>query len=171
MKRVTLAVCTFLALASISAWVVLADSPHFVRASASLNSAGQLVVSWKEAGLGGGQVITYVAGANQAQAIYACINNGGKHPSAANKESINGPITASGDFTAAKNGSINGSLTSGPLPSNLDCPNGQRFVLASVSYADIFVTDTNNAVTENIAGSFKACLLSGELASDPTLCP
>lgn len=128
MRRVILAFCTVLVLASVSTWVVFADSPHFVRTSASVTNAGQLVISWKEAGLGGGQTISYVAGANQAQAIYACINNGGKHPSAANKESINGPITASGDLTAAKNGSINGSLTSGPLPSNLDCPNGQTFV-------------------------------------------
>lgn len=171
MRRVTLSFCTVLALASIPAWLVFADSPHFVRTSASVTNAGQLVISWKEAGLGGGQTITYVAGANEAQAIYACINNGGKHPSAANKESVNGPISSSGDFTAAKNGSINGSLTSGPLPSNLDCPNGQTFVLASVSYSDCFVTDTNNGVTESVAGSFKVCMLSGPLASDPTLCP
>src|ERR1044072_6747693 len=106
MRRVTIAFCTFLALASASVWVALADSPHFVRASASLNNFGQLVVSWKEAGLGGCQTISYAAGANPSQAIYACINNGGKHPSASNKESLNGPVTASGDFTAAKNGSI-----------------------------------------------------------------
>lgn len=171
MRRMILTLCTLVALASVATWVAFADSPHFVRASASLNNSGQLVVSWKEAGLGGGQTIHYEAGANQAQAIYACINRGGQHPSAANKEDTNGPVISSGDFTAAKNGSINGSLTSGPLPSTLDCPNGQKFVLASVSYSDIFVTDTNNGVTESIPGSFKACLLTGELAADPALCP
>ena len=171
MRRITLIFCMLLALASVSIWVAFADSPHFVRTSASVTSSGQLVVSWKEAGLGGGQTIAYVAGASQAQAIYACINNGGHHPSAANKQATNGPVTASGDFTAAKNGSINGSLTTGPLGSTLTCPNGQDFVLCSVSYADIFVTDTNNAVTADVPGTFKVCLLSGPLASDPTLCP
>jgi len=171
MRRVTMIFCTLLALASVSVWVAFADSPHFVRTSASVTSSGQLVVSWKEAGLGGGQTISYLAGANQAQAIYACINNGGHHPSAANKQATNGPVTASGDFTAAKNGSINGSLTTGPLGSTLTCPNGQTFVLCSVAYTGIFVTDTNNAVNADVPGSFKVCLLSGELASDPTLCP
>src|SRR5262245_39483802 len=52
-----------------------ADSPHFVRASAAL-SGQDLVVSWKEAGLGANQLIDYVASAS-ASATFVCVNKGG----------------------------------------------------------------------------------------------
>src|SRR5438874_9376999 len=78
-----------------------AQSPHFLSASDSIISTvadgGDLVVSWKEAGLGNDVTITYTATAN-ATASYACINGGGNHPSASNKETVNGPVSASGSF-------------------------------------------------------------------------
>jgi hypothetical protein len=43
----------------------------------------------KEAGLGDNQLVDYVASAD-ASATYACINGGGKHPQAQNKETVNG---------------------------------------------------------------------------------
>ena len=53
---------------------------------------------------------------------------------------MSGPVSASGDFTSGKNGSITGSLTLSPPPSTLDCPGGQREVLASVSYTNVQVS-------------------------------
>jgi hypothetical protein len=123
-----------------------AASPHFLRASASGPSAsGQLSVTFKIAGLGD-TVTTTVTASADASATYACQNNGGNFPSDPKKQQVSGPVSASGDFTSGKNGSINGTLTLSPPPSTLNCPGGQHEVLASVSY-------TNVAVSEPAAGS------------------
>src|SRR5438105_6805935 len=100
-----------LALTSTPLW---GQSPHFLSASDSIVTTvadgGDLVVSWKEAGLGNNVIINYTATAS-ATASYACINGGGNHPSASNKETVNGPVSASGSFPSVKNGSITASLT------------------------------------------------------------
>ncbi len=131
---------------------VMAASPHFINASAAVDNAGNLVVSWKEAGLGDNLLIDYVASAD-ASGFYACINGGGKHPQAANKEAFEGPVSGSGTFNSGKNGQITASLTVAPPPSPLDCPNGQRLVLACVTYSNIALADTTNGIDANVPGS------------------
>jgi hypothetical protein len=75
--------------------VALAQSPHFVRADATIDrQTGDLIVSWKEAGLGANTLIEYTL-SGSASVGYACINKGGKHPQASNKETVNGPVDAS----------------------------------------------------------------------------
>lgn len=136
-----------------------ADSPHFVRASASLNANGTLTVSFKEAGLGTNQLITYVASAD-ATATYVCVNKGGGNPSASNKTTVSGPVSATGTFSSGKNGSVTAQLTLSPPPSNISCPPGQSLQLASVSYTNVAVTDTTNGITEPVPGTFTSgCLL------------
>jgi hypothetical protein len=136
-----------------------ADSPHFIRASASLNANGTLTVSFKEAGLGTNQLITYVASAD-ATATYVCVNRGGANPSASNKTTVAGPVSATGQFSSGKNGSVSASLTISPPPSNISCPGGQSLQLASVSYTNVAITDTTNGVTEPVPGTFSSgCLL------------
>src|SRR5262250_71001 len=88
----------------------LAVSPHFVSASATVNADGSLTVSFKEAGLGDNVLISYTASAD-ATATYVCVNKGGANPSAANKTTVSGPVSASGQFSSGKNGSISESLT------------------------------------------------------------
>lgn len=151
-----------LVMLALSMSVALADSPHFISASASgPNSAGQLIVSFKESGLGNNQLITYVASAD-ATATYACINGGGNHPQASNKETVSGPVSASGTFSSGKNGTISQSLTlNPPSAGSFSCPSGQRLVLAFVSYTNVAITDTTNSVTESIPGTFSACLFPG----------
>lgn len=130
-----------------------ANSPHFISASDALSTTdpGDLVVSWKEAGLGDTPV-PYTASAD-GTATYACINGGGNHPSASNKETVNGPVTASGTFGPTTNGQVTASLTvEEPSPGSFSCPGGQTFVLASVSYANVSITDTFNDVTESNLG-------------------
>jgi hypothetical protein len=135
--------------------VAQADSPHFVKASAAgPNNAGQLVVSFKEAGLGDNQLISYLASA-EATATYACINGGENHPQAANKETVTEPVSATGSFSSGKNGSISQSLTlNPPAAAEFTCPPGQRRVLASVTYFDVAISDTTNGLTEGIPGTF-----------------
>ncbi|HBY92561.1 MAG: hypothetical protein M5U01_31900 [Ardenticatenaceae bacterium] len=154
MRRVALAIALTLFVTSLVVPAALAANPHFINASANLDQNGNLVVSWKEAGLGDNQLIDYTASAD-ATATYACINGGGKHPQATNKETVSGPVSASGTFSSGKNGQITASLTVPPPDKgDFSCPPGQRLVLASVSYTNVSITDTTNGITEPIPGTF-----------------
>jgi len=138
----------------------LAISPHFINASANL-SGTNLVVSFKVAGLGTNQLINYTASAN-ATATYVCVNRGGSNPSASNKTSVSGPVSASGTFSSGKNGNVTASLTVSPPapPSTFSCPKGQSQEIAEVTYTNVAITDTTNGVTEAIPGTFSTgCLL------------
>ncbi len=147
MKRgfpILLALAILLILAT--ATPVFAISPHFINASASINSGGQLVVSFKEAGLGNNQMIHYEAGAD-GTAIYACINGGGNHPRAANKETVSGPLYKDGTFYSGKNGQVTASLFMGPVDKGaFACPSGQKLMLAKVVYTNISLWDTTNNI-------------------------
>jgi hypothetical protein len=145
----TAAFVTALALAAVAA----AAAPHFVRADAAgPNAQGNLIVNFKIAGLGD-TVTTTVTASADATAVYACQNKGGNFPSDPKKTQASGPVSASGEFTSGKNGSISGSLTLMPPPTTLDCPGGQREVLVSVSYTNVAVSEPN-AGTEPIPGTF-----------------
>lgn len=126
---------------------------HFLAASAALDGTN-LVVSFRESGLGVGNV-TEVASAT-VTALYACQNNGGQFPNAANKQLLTGPESATGSFEVTKNGDASGSLTLSLPPSTLVCPSGQHVVLASFSYTDVSITDATNQVSVAIPGDFSA---------------
>jgi len=118
---------------------------HFFSATSAVDNNGALVVSWDEAGLGN-ENIDYTLTAD-ATAIWACINGGGNHPKAANKETVAAQVSAGGSFQA-KNGRVQASLTAGPLSAGgFTCPSGQRLELAQATYTNIVLTDTSNGVT------------------------
>ena len=151
----------FLAGLVMAAPAALAVSPHFINASATVNADGSLKVSFKEAGLGTNQLINYVASAD-GTATWVCVNKGGANPSAQNKTTVNGPVSAAGSFNSGKNGNVTASLTIQPPPSDITCPNGQTLQLASASYTNVSITDTTTVpnVTESIPGTFSTgCLL------------
>jgi hypothetical protein len=138
----------------------LAVSPHFINASAEISGAN-LVVSFKEAGLGTNQLITYTANAD-ATATYVCVNKGGANPSASNKTTVSGPVSATGTFSSGKNGNVTASLTltPPPPPSTFSCPPGQQQATAEVTYTNVSITDSTNGITEPIPGTFSTgCLL------------
>ena len=140
-----IAVATTIGLAS----SVSADAPKFHSASASVNGSGALVVNFDERGLGNTN-IDYTLTADST-AVYACINGGGNHPQAANKETVNGDVAGGGSFEP-KNGRVVASLSAGPISAGaFSCPSGQRLVLASVSYTNILLTDTTNGVSTSLA--------------------
>jgi hypothetical protein len=152
---------TLLAL-TLSIPVAFGDSPHFVSTSVSgPSNSGQLVVLFIEAGLGDNQLISYLASAD-GSAVYACINGGGNHPKASNKETVNGPVSAAGTFSSGKNGSINQSLTLNPPSAGaFSCPSGQSLVIAFASFTNVAIADTTNGVTATFSGTFSACLFAG----------
>ena len=137
---------------ALAAVPALAQNPHFISASASGPADnGNLTVNFKIAGLGANETITVTTTAD-ATAVYACQNNAGNFPNAANKQQVSGPVSASGAFTSGQNGQITGSLTLREPTSTLVCPSGQTRVLASVSYTDVEVSGGGD--TESIPGTF-----------------
>lgn len=153
MSRARFSVLSSLAALAIAVLLVPSASAatsgaKFKSATASVSSTGALLVAFDESGLGN-ENITYSLTAS-ATASYACINGGGKNPSAANKRTVAGQVTTGGTFQA-KNGRVMASLATGPLSAGtFTCPSGQRLVLASVSYTNIVLTDTTNGATRNV---------------------
>ena len=129
------------------------NGAHFQTTSGAINDAGALVVTFRESGLGNSPTATVnISVIAAGSATYACINGGGNHPKAANKETVNGPVGASGTFGITKNGSSVGSLTVNPPPSNLACPSGQTFVLAQVTFSNVTISDNTNSVLNVAVG-------------------
>jgi hypothetical protein len=157
LRKVTL-LAAMLAMALVAAAPALAVSPHFISASGTTNANGELTVKFKEAGLGTNQRIDYTASA-EGTATWVCVNKGGANPSAQNKTTVNGPVSASGRFDSGKNGNVTASLTVSPPPSDISCPKGQTLQLASASYTDVTLTDTTNNISISLGDISTGCLL------------
>ena len=158
MLRKVMLLAAILAMSLVAAAPALAVSPHFVSSNATLNQNGTLTVNFKEAGLGTNQNINYLLSAD-ATATYVCVNRGGANPSAQNKTTVAGPVSATGTFSSGKNGQVTSSLTVSPPASNISCPPGQSLELASVSYTNVVLTDTTNNVSIAVGDFDSGCLL------------
>src|SRR5215213_7248029 len=140
-----IAVLSLMALA-LAAVPALADSPHFTRASASTDSSGNLVVTFKEAGLGTTTTSEHITVTADASAVYQCFNNGGKHPKAGNKTTVTAPVSGGGDF-AVRNGSASGSVTvAPPSAGSFTCPPGQDLKFISVTYSNITISGSGGEI-------------------------
>lgn len=125
------AATSVLAVAAIVAPAAWAGSPHFINSAFSISrSDNTLTVSGKEAGLGDEAQIHVVLSATAL-----CINGGGKHPKAVNKESVN----AAGDFPV-QNGKADFTL-SVTATFQPDCSPPM-----TVEFTDVTVTDTTNGL-------------------------
>jgi hypothetical protein len=117
---------------------VFAGSPHFVGKISIQSDGNTLTVSGKEAGLGN-ETQVHIEVTADAQ----CINPGGNHPQAGNKESF----SAEGDFPV-QNGKANFELT---LTATFqpDCSPPM-----SVVWTNVVVSDTEHGVSETFPGPF-----------------
>lgn len=128
-----------------------AYAAFFASAESSVDGNGALVVAFDERGLGNGNVNLRLTAS--ATAIYACFNNGGKHPQSLNKV---GPSTLSADQlnVEPKNGRIRSSIQVGPPDSGtFTCPGGQTLELACVSYTDVLLQDQTNHIDISPTGT------------------
>jgi hypothetical protein len=147
-RLLTVGVAFAAALLMLTAAAFATSGAHFFNVSSSVNDAGSLVVSYDEAGVGN-NTVNYIT---NASATYACINGGGNHPKAANKETVSGGLSV-GFSRDPTNGRVTGATSPpiGPQPKGaFDCPSGQTLVLASVSYTGITLTDTTNNVSTSV---------------------
>jgi hypothetical protein len=153
--RLTVLCATFAGVLALGATAAQATSgAHFMPdTSASVTSTGALSLFIDEAGVGQAQVNYNNVWSGTAD--YGCINGGGNHPQATNKETV-----TSGGATTFAESPINGRVmatvlvpgTPPPVTSGFACPSGQTLVLADVSYTDT-LTDTTNHVSITLTAS------------------
>lgn len=151
MRRAILILGAVMVTAALAATPALATSPHFITASAA-RSGNNLVVSWKEAGLGDNLNIDYSATAT-ATRVDSCVNGGNNIPSDPKKTTTVAQVSANGTFSV-KNGSVTASLTLNPPATTLTCPKGQKATLISLAYTNVRITDLTNNISEDIPGTF-----------------
>jgi hypothetical protein len=139
MNRVSLLAVLGLAALAVAVPVALAGSPHFVDSTVTATRSGDsLIVSGKEAGLGDEAQVHIVV-----TATALCINGGGNHPKAVNKESV----STEGDFPV-QNGKADFSLTlTATFQPSCSPP-------MTVEYTDVTVTDTTNNISQSLPGTF-----------------
>ena len=161
MRRILFMVAAVFATAALAAPAAFADSPHFLSASATVDSSGNLVATFKEAGLGNNATTAGITLSADATAVDQCFNGGGNHPKAGNKETVSGPVSNSGAFDV-RHGSTSGSISVGPPdPGDFSCPSGQSLHLVSVEYRNVTLADTS--VTPNDVASIPGTFSSGTL--------
>jgi hypothetical protein len=138
MRRLVLSVVVALSAAAVAVPVAWAGSPHFVSNTVTATRTDDsLIVSGKEAGLGDEAQVHIVV-----TATAECINGGGKHPKAVNKESV----SAEGDFPV-QNGKAEFSLTlTATFQPECSPP-------MTVRFTDVTVTDETNGISRNL-GTF-----------------
>ena len=116
-----------------------AGSPHFVDSTVTAARTGNtLTVSGKEAGLGDEQQVHIVV-----TATALCINGGGNHPKAVNKESV----STEGTFPV-QNGKADFALSVTATFSPSCSPP------MTVEFTDVTVTDTTNGISVSLRGTF-----------------
>jgi hypothetical protein len=140
-----------------------ADSPHFLSHSFAIdNSTGNLLCTFKEAGLGNTATTADITcTAATSEATYQCFNNGGNHPKAGNKETVGGLVTNTESFPV-RNGQTTGTVTVGPVsPGSFTCPSGQTLFLVGVCYDDISISGAGATIGPFFTGGNELC--SGRL--------
>jgi len=141
-----------------------AASPHFIsEGTASITSSGAYLVSnFKEAGLGNTLTTESVTlHVDTATATYACVNGGGNHPKASNKQSATASLNTKGSFPV-RNGSTTGSISVGPPaagPFSPPCSPPQTVVLVFVSYTHVVLNGL--AGDTSTEPDLSACLFPG----------
>ena len=131
--RRTLTVCLGLLLSFVIGMPsATAGSPHFIASSITVTtSTSSLTVSGKEAGLGDESQVNIVL-----RGTAECINGGGQHPKAANKQSV----SASGSFPV-QNGRANFTLT---LTATFQ---PQCSPPMTVQFVNVTLTDVTNGIS------------------------
>ena len=136
MKRIGVAVVAAVTLL-LGSQAAFAGSPHFVTADAS-RSGNTLSVTFKEAGLGNEAQVHVVLSADAL-----CINNGGKHPKAVNKASLQ-----SADDFPVQNGKAEGELTvTATFQPECSPP-------MTVQFTNVSLVDETSGATADIPGTF-----------------
>jgi hypothetical protein len=158
MRRIVLLAVAAAALCAVPA--AFAGNAHFIKSATGVSivtsgaNAGNLICSFKEAGLESGSSETITCSGDEV-VTYVCVNNGGTTPSASNTTATDTSFSQSGTFSADKNGNVVGSLTVSPASAasiGFSCPSGQTVTFVSVCYSNVTITDSTSGT---VAGPFE----------------
>lgn len=139
---------------------VWAASPHFIKSNVVIDRDGCLNASFKEAGLGNGDIDILLTAT--ATITWQCVNHGGNCPQASNKVTIVEQVSAEGIFSP-KNGQVTGNLKICPPepPQTFGCPGNQIVSLAAIQYTNIILEDITDQVKvifpQNLSKDFGVC--------------
>ncbi len=107
MKKLSILICTMIALSSFMATTVRADSPHFIKTTATLDTnTGEYCVTFKEAGLGSTPVTYTLSAGTGSTFTYQCFTKSNNTP----QGSPNG-VSGGSDTTVATITPHNGQIT------------------------------------------------------------
>lgn len=139
LKRLPIILPAMLLAVILAPQAAFAGSPHFVDSTVTATRSGDtLTVSGKEAGLGDETQITVVV-----TATALCINGGGNHPKAVNKEDLSDATQV-----PVQNGKANFSLN---LTATFQPPCSPPM---TVEFTNVTVTDTTNGISTTLPGTF-----------------
>jgi hypothetical protein len=118
----------------------IADSPHYIRATGSVDAEGNYVATWKEAGLGSTPVTYTLAAGLGTTFTYQCYTKSDNKPQGAPNSTQPGNYQVTETVTP-RNGQVTGSLPMEPFPSQ-DCQGGGlKLCLVSVAYRSVTLSD------------------------------
>src|SRR5215813_4622086 len=142
MRRILFVLISAFAAVVMGASAALADSPHFLFATNSIDtSTGQLNTMFKEVGLGTGTTSVGITVTADATATYQCYNKAGNKPQGVPKTFGPSGVSGSANFPV-NHGNTTGTAVAGPLSAgDFSCPSGQLRFLDAVSYSNIVITD------------------------------
>jgi hypothetical protein len=140
-------------LATTTGW---AQSPHFIKATGSVDADGNYVASFKEAGLGN-TPITYSLTATTENFTFQCFTKSGNEPQGA-PNNVSFSNDASFVTLSPRNGQITGNVSLTPQQDGADCQGGGlRLFLTAVEYTGVTLCDT----TDNVCVSLPSAKLTG----------
>ena len=143
MRRIAFVLISAVAAVVMTATAALADSPHFISATNSIDTTtGALVTSFKDAGLGTGTSSIAITLSATASATYQCYNKAGNKPQGVPKSFGPTAIATPPTPFPVRHGQTTASLSLGPLgPGTFSCPSGQILFLDAVTYSNTVVAD------------------------------
>jgi hypothetical protein len=131
-----------------------AGSPHFIRnATFCTEGSTSLTCFFKETGLASGSVETIVVSVFASRED-SCVNNGQQIPNDPKKTATSAIVTASGEFSAGKNGNVVGQLTVQLPATTLSCPPGQTATLISSNFSAPATIEDLDSGAEIAVGGF-----------------
>jgi hypothetical protein len=125
MRRTTITLFTLLVLSSIAFWIVLADSPHYLKGPTVVDNGSTATATGTIAGLGNGNVLVTLSFPN-ATGTTTCTSPGGNEAPGQNPGTP-APVSGTAFVPDPKNGRLSFTVTTtapaDPTPQQAGCPN------------------------------------------------
>jgi hypothetical protein len=175
MKKLSILICTMLALTGFMATTARAQSPHFVGTPTFSfdTSTGNLCVHFKEAGLGNFSTIQYTLSADTATFTFQCFTRSSNEPQGEPNSTSLSPAVATVRLPVGRNGQITGDVCLGPCAAGSCQGRGLVLKLIAASYTGTIqlCDELGNCVTasqDTFGGNVQPPVNASTLPTCPT---